>query len=114
MRFALDVLAWASFLAGGVFLVAGAIGVIRFPDFFSRMHAAGVTDTLGAGLIILGMILQSDMVLNTVKLVTILIFIWFTSPVASHALGHAAIVKGLKPWKKGDRIAPPDTGSEAP
>ena len=103
MTLIIDVLSWACFLAGGLFLLAGAIGVVRFPDFFTRMHAAGISDTLGAGLTILGMILQSGLTLNAFKLVTILVFLWFTSPVSSHALAHSAIVQGLKPWLRGGK-----------
>ncbi|NCA70345.1 MAG: sodium:proton antiporter [Sphingobacteriia bacterium] len=85
-------------LAGGVFLgVSGAWGMIRFPDFYTRIHAVGVTDTLSAGLILGGLMLQSGFTLVTVKLVFILLFLWHTSPAASHALARAARQDGLQP-----------------
>jgi multicomponent Na+:H+ antiporter subunit G len=98
-----------SLLLGGVFLgISGAWGVIRFPDFYTRVHAAGVTDTLSAGMILGGLMLQSGFTLVTVKLAFILLFLWHTSPAASHALARAAMHAGLQPHlsSKGD---PPST-----
>ena len=93
----LHVLAWAVFAAGSFFLIAGSIGLFRFPDFYSRMHAAGMTDTLGAGLILLGMIIQAGVTLTAIKLAFIGFFIFFTSPTATYAIANAAFSKGLKP-----------------
>jgi len=94
---ALDALSWMLLLAGGVFCIIGAAGLLRMPDFFTRMHAASVTDTLGAGLILAGLILQAGLSLVTVKLVAIGLLIFFTSPTATHALARAALARGLKP-----------------
>ena len=93
----LNILAWFAFLGGGLFIIAGGIGLIRFPDFYTRMHAAGMTDTLGAGLLILGMVIQSPDVLTAVKLVMIAFFIFFTSPTSTYAIANAAYSGGLKP-----------------
>lgn len=85
-------------LAGGVALgLSGALGVLRLPDFYTRIHAAGVTDTLSAGMIIGGLMLQAGWSLISVKLGLILLFLWVTSPVASHALARAAHQLGLVP-----------------
>lgn len=93
----LDLLSMA-LLIGGVFLgISGAVGVIRFPDFFTRLHAAGVTDTLSAGMILTALMLQAGFTLVTVKLAFILLFLWYTSPVASHALARAAMHTGDRP-----------------
>ncbi|MFQ5563714.1 MAG: monovalent cation/H(+) antiporter subunit G [Parvularculaceae bacterium] len=92
-----DVLSWAAFLIGGAFVVIGAVGIVRFPDFFTRMHGAGVTDTAGAELILIGMALQAPNWITVAKLVFIGAFLMFTSPVATHAIAHAAWVVGLKP-----------------
>jgi multicomponent Na+:H+ antiporter subunit G len=93
----LDLLSIA-LLIGGVFLgISGAVGVIRFPDFFTRLHAAGVTDTLSAGMILVALMLQAGFTLVSVKLLFILLFLWYTSPVASHALARAAIHTGARP-----------------
>ena len=89
----LDILSWLLLLAGSFFLIVGAVGLIRLPDFYSRMHAAGVTDTGGAGLILLGLMVQGGLTLITVKLFIILVFLWFTSPTACHALAKASVHK---------------------
>ncbi|MCB1887205.1 MAG: monovalent cation/H(+) antiporter subunit G [Rhodocyclaceae bacterium] len=93
----LDILTWILVSLGGVFCVIGAVGMLRMPDFFTRMHAASVIDTLGAGLIILGLILQSGFSLASVKLVILGLLIFFTSPTASHSLASAALERGVKP-----------------
>ena len=94
----LSVLGAIFILAGCACCLAGAIGILRFPDFYTRMHAAGVTDTLGSGLLIFGLILQPDIGwLVIAKLCFILIFIPLTSPTAAHALAKAARKGGLAP-----------------
>ena len=77
--------------------ITGAIGLVRFPDLYTRMHAVGVTDTGGAGLMLVGLMLQAGLTLVTVKLVLILWFLLFTGPVASHALAKAALHGKLEP-----------------
>ncbi|MFL0802807.1 MAG: monovalent cation/H(+) antiporter subunit G [Agarilytica sp.] len=96
----LDVVSWACLVVGGFLCVTGAVGIFRFPDFFSRMHAASVTDSLGSGLIILGLVLQTSEWLVIAKLLFIMFFIFITSPTSSHALAKAALHSGLRPWKK--------------
>ncbi len=93
----LDIVTWLAFVGGGFFLIAGGIGLIRFPDFYTRMHAAGMTDTLGAGLVLFGMVLQSGDALTAIKLVLIGFFIFFTSPTSTYAIANAAFSQGLKP-----------------
>lgn len=93
----LDVLSWVLLMAGGFLGVTGALGLFRFPDFYTRLHAASVTDTLCAGLIILGLVLQTGLSLFSVKLVLILLVLAYTSPTAAHALARAAQHGGLKP-----------------
>lgn len=89
---------WLLIIIGSVFLIIGAIGIIRLPDMYSRMHGAGIIDTLGASALILGMILQAGMTMISVKLVIILLFLIFTSPTTTHALARAALDSGLKPF----------------
>ncbi|MBF0255489.1 MAG: monovalent cation/H(+) antiporter subunit G [Gammaproteobacteria bacterium] len=93
----IDLLSWLALVAGSFCALSGGVGLLRFPDFFSRMHAAGVMDTLGAGLILFGLMLQSDHWLVLVKLLLILKLIWLTSPTSSHALAKAAIRGGARP-----------------
>lgn len=91
------------FIAGGLFfMTVGAIGLIRFPDFYSRVHATGKCDTLGEGMMLFGFILYEGMNLIAVKLLLLVIFIFVTSPTAVHAILNAAYVRGVEPWKRGD------------
>jgi multicomponent Na+:H+ antiporter subunit G len=78
-------------------VVVGGVGVLRMPDFFTRLHAAGITDTLAAGLVLIGLMFQGGFSQVTIKLVLILIFLLFTSPTSSHALAKAALADGLQP-----------------
>ena len=94
---AIDALSWVLLVTGGFFGIIGGIGLLRFPDLFSRLHAAGVTDTLGAGLILIGLMLQAGWSLITIKLILILAFGLFTSPTATHALAKAALHGKVKP-----------------
>ena len=86
---------------GMVFTMAGAVGMLRMPDFYTRLHAASLTDTGGATFIILGLLLQDififENVMAAIKLLLILLFIAFTAPTASHALAKMAIMGGLVP-----------------
>jgi multicomponent Na+:H+ antiporter subunit G len=93
----LDVLSWVFLVAGAVVVIIGGIGLLRLPDFYTRMHAGGVIDTLGAWLIILGMMLQAGLSLVTAKLVILLVFLVMTSPLSTHALAKAALLRGLEP-----------------
>lgn len=84
----------ASLLLGCAFGVVGAIGMLRMPDFFTRLHAAGITDTLCATLILLGLMLQADGFQVVIKLLLILFFLLFTTPSATHALAKTAVQGG--------------------
>jgi multicomponent Na+:H+ antiporter subunit G len=84
-------------LAGSFFLVVGAVGLIRMPDVFTRMHATSVSDTLGAGFLILGLVVQAGFTLVSVKLLIILAIFFFTSPLATHALARGALAVGVEP-----------------
>lgn len=84
-------------LAGSFLIFSGALGVLRFPDFFTRAHAAGVTDTLAATFIILGLMLIADWGLAQAKLIMIFLFLMITSPTACHALAKSALHGKLKP-----------------
>ncbi len=100
MAFALDILSWVLIVIGSVFSVVGAIGLLRLPDFYTRLHAAGITDTLGAWALMGGILLQTESWLVAVKLVLIVVFLFFTSPTATHALARAALASRLNPWTK--------------
>ena len=97
MSAAIEVLSLLCLAAGAFFCLVGGIGLVRMPDFFTRVHAASVTETLGAGLLLLGLILKAGLTLVSVKLAIIGILIYFASPTASHALAKAALIAGIKP-----------------
>ncbi len=93
----LDILTWIFLLTGSFFALVGGVGIVRLPEFFSRLHGGGITDTLGAGLIVIGLLFQGGFTLTTVKLLMILFFLVVTSPTSCHALAKAALAQGLKP-----------------
>jgi len=97
MALAIDILSWFFLLAGGVFCLIGALGMIRMPDMFTRLHAASIIDTLGMGFIILGLILQAGLTLVTAKLIIVAGLVLLMSPVATHALAQAALHAGIRP-----------------
>ena len=92
-----DWIAGGFLLFGAVFYVLGMIGLNRFPDIFTRMHAVSVSDTLGAGGLIIGMMFLAGLSLVTVKLLFLLALLLFSGPVISHALARAALHDGQKP-----------------
>jgi multicomponent Na+:H+ antiporter subunit G len=96
----LDLASWLLLLAGGLACVVGGLGLLRMPDFYTRIHAASVSDAVGAGLILAGLLLQAGSVLVALKLVVVGLLIFFTSPAATHALARAAMHRGLEPWKR--------------
>ena len=98
-----EILAWISnlfLLAGGFLCITGGIGLLRFPDFFSRVHAGGVTETLATPLLLVGLMLQMELSLDTVKVLMILIFVLITNPTATHSMAKAALHGGLRPSVK--------------
>lgn len=106
MEFIGTIRPWAAglFLAAGCFFtIVAAIGVVRFPDFYSRIHPAGKADTLGQGLILLGLIIHEGLTFVSVKLLMIIVFIFIVNPTATHAIVKAAYLAGIKPWQKGDK-----------
>ena len=92
-----DLLSWICLISGGILGIIAGIGLHRFPDFYTRMHAAGTTDTLCAALILIGLGFQAGISMAIFKLLFIFIFIFFTSPTASHSLANAAVLGQLKP-----------------
>ncbi len=93
----LEILSAAFLLIGSFLCISGGIGILRFPDFYTRMHAVGVTETLATGMILLGLMLQMPDAMVIIKLLFILVLTLFISPTASHALAKAAIKNSLKP-----------------
>ena len=84
---------------GVVFFIAGTMGLLRFPDLFTRLHALTKADNLGLGLIVAGLALHSGSLVVTIKLVLIWLLVMMSSAVASHLIAQAALRKGVKPWQ---------------
>lgn len=97
MSFIIDAASALLLFAGAAFIVIGAVGLVRLPDFFTRLHAAGVSETLGAWLVLTGLLLQSGWSIVSVKLVIIVLLLAVTGPTATHALAKSALHGGLKP-----------------
>jgi multicomponent Na+:H+ antiporter subunit G len=97
MSLVIDAASALCLIAGAFFCVAGGVGLLRMPDFYTRAHAASVMETLGAGLILTGLALQAGLSLVTAKLAIIGLLIFFTSPTAAHALAKAALARGIQP-----------------
>ena len=106
MNLIVEIASWALMLLGSFFTVTGAIGLIRMPDVYTRMHAVSLIDTLGIGLMILGMALQAGLSLVTLKLFFLLALVFFTWPVVTHALARACLQSGIKPQLVEDRRDP--------
>jgi len=96
----LDIVSWTLLSAGGVFVLIGGIGALRMPNLYTRMHAASVTDSMGAILVLVGVMVQAGLSLASIKLGAILIFLLITSPTSSYALASAALLSGIKPEEK--------------
>lgn len=93
----LDIASWALMAVGGFFLLVGALGLVRLPDFWSRLHAASIIDSAGAFFILIALALQAGFTLVTAKLALIALFLFITGPTASHAVANAAFVAGSRP-----------------
>lgn len=105
-----NLLSWGFILSGSFFVLVGAIGLLRMPDLYTRMHAASVMETLGAGLLIIGLMIQAGPTLITLKLLFLLALFFFAGPVASHALAQAALHEGVEPILHEDRRTRLDGG----
>ncbi len=95
MDIILNIVSWAFIISGGIFCLIGGLGLVRLPDMFARMHGASLIDTMGIGLILIGLMFQAGLTLITGKLLLILVFVFFTSPTSTYALARAAINGGL-------------------
>ena len=106
------VLAILFMLGGAFFLVVSCVGLLRFPDFYSRNHAVGKSETLGTILILIGLIIYNGFALTSVKVLFILLFVGIANPTATHAVLRAAFNAGLQPWTLKKKQAAKNPGSE--
>ena len=103
MENAIDIISWGLLMGGSIFCIIGTVGLIRMPDPYTRLHASSVVDTLGAGLILAGLIVQAGFTLISAKLAVIGILIFFLSPAAGHAVARAMIHRNIKPMLMDDK-----------
>ena len=96
MSLAIEIASGICLLTGAAFCIIGGIGILRLPDLYTRTHAATITDTLGAGLMLLGLMGYGGLSLVTVKLILIVVLLWVTSPTIAHALVKAAHAQGVR------------------
>ena len=93
----LDVISAVCLFIGSSFALIGGVGLLRLPNFYTRIHGAGITDTMGAGLLLAGLMLQAPDWMVLVKLIAVLFFLLVTSPTSAHALAMSALSHGLEP-----------------
>jgi len=110
----IDAASWLLILAGCFFILVGALGMMRLPELFTRIHAASLIETLGAGFLFAGLMIQAGFTQVTLKLLFILLLFFFTGPVITHALAQAAIEAGIKPELAEDRRGRLDEDGTAP
>lgn len=95
-------------VSGLIFFTGGAVGILRFPDFYSRLHPAGKLDTMGSLLMLLGLAIFNlhhfslQTLLTSIKIMLIIVFVFLASPTAIHGIVDAGVRAGLAPWKKGE------------
>lgn len=100
---ALDIASGVLLVVGACFVLSGSVGLLRFPDFYTRTHAAGITDSAGAGLILLGLLPHVTGWEVAVRLLIVMLFLVITAPTATHILAHAARRDGVSIWHAGER-----------
>lgn len=99
----LDIVSATLLLSGTFFFITATLGLLRFPDIYTRLHAAAKGDTLGAGLILLGLAIQAGFRIEAIKILIMVCFMFLTSPVAAHAISRAVYFTGIKPWVKEEK-----------
>ncbi|MEZ5810848.1 MAG: monovalent cation/H(+) antiporter subunit G [Rhizobiaceae bacterium] len=103
MELIIEAASWLLIGGGSLFILIGAVGLLRLPDLYTRMHAASVIETLGALLLLSGFVLQTGFTLNTIKLLFLMLLLFFTGPVVAHALAQAALHEDIEPVLSDDR-----------
>lgn len=98
----LEIISYFFIFTGAFLMTTGTIGVIRFPDFYTRLHPAGISDSLGAPMVLTGIAINTPFEMATTKVLLIIIFMWITGTTATHALAKSAHQSGLKPITEKD------------
>ncbi len=97
---AVNLISMALMAAGGFFMLSGALGILRMPDLFTRLHPAGVIDSLAAPLILLGVAVNFGFSLITAKIILLILLLLITNPTATHALCISALLRKVKPLQR--------------
>lgn len=100
MTLFLFILGFLIILFGLVIMLIGSVGIIRLPDFFARTHAASMVDTVGIGVVVVGVAIIQGFDFNSLKVLLAGVFLMLTNPVAAHALSRAAFQAGERPWTR--------------
>ena len=103
MAAATDWLAAALIAAGTFFFLAGTVGLLRFPDVYSRLHALSKADNLGLGLVVAGLALQAGSLLDVVRLLLVWVLVLIASATTAHVISRSALHQGIPPWTRPDR-----------
>ncbi|MBL6970743.1 MAG: monovalent cation/H(+) antiporter subunit G [Desulfobacterales bacterium] len=104
----MDIIVTLLLLCGLIFFTGGAVGIIRFPDFYSRLHPAGKLDTMGLLFVMIALAFYKlhhfslGDVLTSLKIVFVMVFVFISSPTAIHGIVDAGVNAGLTPWTIGD------------
>ncbi len=105
-----EIVALVLLVPGLVVLLLGAVGILRFPDFYTRLHPSGKAETLGASLVVLSLAVHEGFEFVALKVLLVQLFIFFGNPAATTAMGRAAWRAGLRPWSNGSHRAAADDG----
>ncbi len=100
LDYILNILSWFFIVAGAFFMLSGALGILRMPDFFSRLHPAGITDSFGAPMLLVGVMLKYGFSLFSGKIFLLILFLFITNPTSTNVLSQAAIISKIKPYLK--------------
>ena len=97
-------IAYLFIFLGLVFMFFGTLGIIRFPDIYTRLQTSSKCDTAGAVALLVGLMVREGLNLFSLRILIILIFLLLTNPVATHAIARSAAIRGIKPWRKKKNI----------
>lgn len=110
LQYAFALLVSSLLITGAVFSLVASLGLIRFPDVYSRMHAASMVGTIGSGLILLAFLILSPEFGIAARAMGTFLFLALTAPVAAHLLSHAAFIAHDPPVKRIERKAEKKAG----
>ena len=93
-------IAYLFIFLGLVFIFFGTLGIIRFPDIYTRLQTSSKCDAAGAVALLVGLMIREGLDSLSLRILLILVFLLLTNPVASHAIARSAVIRGIKPWRK--------------